>query len=174
MSQTAAPVQKYLFLCSLCSWRLLLYSSTPLLLYSSILLLLYSSTPLLLYSSTPLLLTNMLNTNWTQHRTDFQKFLPHLGRTFHWNALTSTTRCIMTHNYIRTFIIMYLYHIHILHVYADKWKYNLAISVAQAMSKWQISQHEPGALKVQRCLTTSMAHGHRGELPSRISMGKWG
>ena len=34
----------------------------------------------------------MLNTNWTQHRTDFQKFLPHLGRTFHWNALTSTTR----------------------------------------------------------------------------------
>ena len=37
----------------------------------------------------------MLNTNWTQHRTDFQKFLPHLGRTFHWNALTSTTRSIV-------------------------------------------------------------------------------
>ena len=36
----------------------------------------------------------MLNTNWTQHRADFQKFLPHLGRTFHWNALTSTTRSI--------------------------------------------------------------------------------
>ena len=46
----------YLFLCSLCSWRLLLYSSTPLLLYSSTPLLLYSSAPLLLYSSTPLLL----------------------------------------------------------------------------------------------------------------------
>ena len=39
----------------------------------------------------------MLNTNWTQHRTDFQKFLPHLGRTFHWNALTSTTRSIVDH-----------------------------------------------------------------------------
>ena len=39
--------------------------------------------------------TNMLNTNWTQHRTDFQKFLPHIGRTFHWNALTSTTRSIV-------------------------------------------------------------------------------
>ena len=46
----------YLFLCSLCSWRLLLYSSTPLLLYSSTPLLLCSSTPLLLYSSAPLLL----------------------------------------------------------------------------------------------------------------------
>jgi glutamate synthase domain-containing protein 3 len=27
--------------------------------------------------------TNMLNTNWTQYRTDFQKFLPHLRRIFH-------------------------------------------------------------------------------------------
>ena len=27
--------------------------------------------------------TNMLNTNWTQHRTDIQEFLPHLGRAFH-------------------------------------------------------------------------------------------